>query len=278
MNYKRTKKGFTLIELLIVIGLLGALTALVLPSLSADREEALGDVCDYNQAGSVRTLRQYKQLTGVYPSDMHTGLQGIAAGSLAMEGLPGAQNEHMVDADGDGTADAACPSLHALTADQAASLKDAGITSVCSNSGLNSDPVADGVVIVRANNGSAAWLDDSDPAQEMTFDGVSITNWENGSGDSAKNSDGTDKPGVVAVFWVAPTTNWAKPANANKDWGKGNVDLGIEMEGQCPIPAEAASGDEVSFSYYMAYFKVYDDGTAAKLIGTTCPECGVMNP
>ncbi|MFW5864150.1 MAG: type II secretion system protein, partial [bacterium] len=51
---KNRKSGFTLIEMLVVIGLLGALTALVLPSLTANREEALGDVCDYNQAGTVR--------------------------------------------------------------------------------------------------------------------------------------------------------------------------------------------------------------------------------
>ncbi|NMA45119.1 MAG: type II secretion system protein GspG, partial [Lentisphaerae bacterium] len=55
------RSQFTLIELLIVIGLLGALTALILPSLMADREEALGDVCDYNQAGTVRVLKQFKQ-------------------------------------------------------------------------------------------------------------------------------------------------------------------------------------------------------------------------
>jgi prepilin-type N-terminal cleavage/methylation domain-containing protein len=54
----KTKGGFTLIELLIVIGLLGALTALILPRLAADHEEAMGDVCDYNQAGTVRVLTQ----------------------------------------------------------------------------------------------------------------------------------------------------------------------------------------------------------------------------
>jgi uncharacterized OB-fold protein len=32
-----------------------------------------------------------------------------------------------------------------------------------------------------------------------------------------------------------------------------------------------------SFRYYMCFFKVYADGTAAKLIGTACPECGVLD-
>lgn len=262
----KTKKmsGFTLIELLIVIGLLGALTALILPSLSADREEALGDVCNYNQAGTVRTLKQFKQLTGLYPDDMHSGLQSLDSSAVAMEGLPGAQGDHMGE-DGD-----SCPSLYQLTADDVNSLTEAGIIDVCYGTGLNSQELSEGDSVVRAYNDSHYWYDDSGEDAVMTFDGVSLEDWENGVAD--------DGEGVVLVFWIAPTTNWDASVEANKDWTKGAVDLGIDMEGQCPIPAEAASGDEVSFSYYMAYFKVYSDGSAAKLIGTTCPECGVLNP
>ena len=53
-----------IVFLLIVIGLLGALVALILPKLTADREEAMGDVCDYNQAGTVRVLSQYADMFG----------------------------------------------------------------------------------------------------------------------------------------------------------------------------------------------------------------------
>ena len=122
-------------------------------------------------------------------------------------------------------------------------------------------------------------MDDGDPAAEMTFDGIAITNWESGDLDGDGTvEDNEEGEGVVLVFWIAPTTDWSADIAPNKDWGNGNVDLGIDLEGQCPIPAEAASGEEVAFAYYMAYFKVYNDGTAAKMIGSTCPECGVLNP
>ncbi len=263
----RGNKGFTLIELLIVIGLLGALTALVLPSLSADREEALGDVCDYNQAGTVRVLKQYNNLVGKFPADMHNGLQGVMATSAAMEGLPSAQTEHMVT-------DIAT-TRHSLTANQAASLTAAGITSICSGTGLTSTAVAADVNVAIAASAAGAnpWNDDS--GSEMTFDGILISDWADGTAGPSWNAG---KAGPVVVLWIAPTTDWAAGAGDNNDWSKGNVEYGIDLEGKCPIPTAAASGDEVSFAYYMAYFKVYDDGSPARLIGTTCPECGVMNP
>ncbi len=262
-------KGFTLIELLIVIGLLGALTALVLPSLMADREEALGNVCDYNQAGTVRVLKQYYQLTGGYPADMHSGLWENDGSAAAMPGLPEAQADHMGNASG-----VACPSLHPLSADEAASLVASGITSICYGDGLQSEAVAEGVNVVRAADGTNYWLDDSDPAQEMTFDGVKISDY------CAAATSPDKKDGVVIALWITPTTNWdSTQSSLNQDWGGNNVRFSIDMEGQCPIPqAAAVDTDEVTFAYYMTYFKVYSDGTKAKLIGSTCPECGVLNP
>ena len=263
---KKTKtQGFTLIELLIVIGLLGALTALVLPSLTADREEALGSVCDYNQAGTLRVLKQFKQISGSYPDDMHNGLTGVTDAATAIEGLPGAQTANMVTNIG--------TTLHELTANEVASLNAAGIDSICSGTGLNSTVLAADVAVAALTD---TWVDDGDAA--YTFDGRSLADWR---GDT--NSGTSD--GTIICLWVAPTTDWSfDQESANKDWGNGNVSLGIDVQGQCPIPAEAASGDEVSFAYYMAYFLVDTDTdangdvTAAKLIGTSCPECGVMNP
>jgi prepilin-type N-terminal cleavage/methylation domain-containing protein len=267
-TFKKSRSAaFTLIEMLVVIGLLGSLTALVLPSLSANREEALGDVCDYNQAGTVRVLKQYNNLVGGYPADMHNGLQGVADDSVAMEGLPDAQEDHMVTN--------IATTRHKLLAAEATSLTAAGITSVCSGTGLNSTAVAADVNVAMAcaADGTGAWLDDG--GVEMTFDGILISDWADGTSGPSWN---TGKAGPVVVLWIAPTVNWAAGSGDNNDWSKGNVEMGIDLEGQCPIPTAAASGDEVSFAYYMAYFKVYNDGSAARMIGSTCPECGVMNP
>lgn len=173
MNTKEKKmkkqSGFTLIELLIVIGLLGALTALILPRLTADREEAMGDVCDYNQAGSVRVLTQYNDMFGAYPAGMHNGLEDTTATAVAIEGLPDAQTGHMVT-------DIADTRL-ALSADQAASLIAAGITTVASGTGYNITTVAADVNVAAAcaDDGSNPWLDDG--GVEMTFDGIAISDW-----------------------------------------------------------------------------------------------------
>ena len=275
-NSNMKRHSFTLIELLIVIGLMGALTALILPTVTANREEALGDVCDYNQAGTVRTLKQYENIVGSYPADMHNGLQTAVDAATAMPGLPAAQTDHM------GNASDACPSLHLLTDHQANSLSDAGITSICYGEGLQSENIPYAEVptetltdfaVVIAHDGTDPWADDE--GNEMTFDGISITDWMDGN--NTPSWDG-GKSGEIVVLWITPTVDWSAGDADNNDWSQGNVTMGIDMEGQCPIPTAAASGGEVTFPYYMAYFKVYDDGTPARMIGSTCPECGVLNP
>ena len=271
------RSQFTLIELLIVIGLLGALTALILPSLMANREEALGDVCDYNQAGTVRVLKQFKQVFNHYPVGMHTGLQSNADDASAMAGLPSAQLTHM------GASTAVCPSIVMLDADQANSLIAAGIEYVCYNVGYESEDIADTVNVVQARTTTGAapgpWLDDSDPAQQMQFDGFTIEQWEAGA--VTPSWDRAGGQGIVVVLWIAPTIDWEyhPEMNKNNDWTKGEIKMGIDLQGKCPIPAEDTdeAGDP-SFAYYMAYFKVYNNGTEARLIGTTCPECGILNP
>jgi prepilin-type N-terminal cleavage/methylation domain-containing protein len=275
MTSRTTQRtGFTLIELLIVIGLLGALTALVLPALSANREEALGDVCDYNQAGTVRVLKKYKNLIGQYPADLHNGLDGVLATSTAMPGLPEAQSFNMTDSDpldmdgDDATDDGIGPTRLVLTAPMVESLQNAGITSVCSGTGLSSTDVAVGVNVVELTD---AWLDDG--GAQYQFDGQTLAQWR------AKTSGGDGK---IIVLWVAPTVDWAAGSGDNNDWTKGNVELGIALEGQCPIPTAGVDGDP-DFRYYMGYFLVDASGTGdandpAVLLGTSCPECGVMNP
>jgi hypothetical protein len=270
-RHNRVKRSsFTLIELLIVIGLLGALTALILPSLMANREEALGDVCDYNQAGTVRVLKQFYQVFRHYPVGMHNGLQNDEP-TYPMAGLPSAQADHM------GPPDAACPSVYALSEAHANSLIAAGIKSVCRGDGYNSVAIAETVNVVQARNASGAWNDDSDPPQEMTFDGIELSDWETATGTPAWDKGA----GKVIVLWIAPTIDWENhEGNENTDWSKGAVTVGIDLEGKCPIPAVDIdeSEDPPEFAYYMAYFKVYDSGASARLIGTTCPECGILNP
>lgn len=261
MKKKNLKKqgGFTLIELLIVIGLLGGLTVLILPRLAADREEALGDICDYNNAGTTRVLKQYKQLYGVYPNDLHSGLDAAAAGADPMDGLPSELAANMGQT---GT-------VHALTADQVGSLNAAGIESIAFDTGLNRAPLAEDVTVTRVATG---WVDDE--GNDYSFDGIPVhgatNSWEAGFTGEAD--------GIVIALFIAPTTNWEGGNGGAGDWTKGNVQYGMDLVGSCPIPTEGING-EPDFAYYMAYFKVYNDATiAARLIGSSCPECGILNP
>lgn len=263
MKKKMRNGGFTLIELLIVIGLLGALTALILPRLSASREDAIGDVCDYNQAGTLRVLNQYYDMYGKYPKDLHNGMTSTDSGAVAMPGLPDFQGGNMVSN--------ITTTRHALLTNEATSLIEAGIESICSSNGLHSTAVATGVYVARCTTN---WVDDSE--SPYTFNGMDIAEWESASG--TPSWDATN--GIVVTLWVAPTTDWSanQGDSGNNDWTKGAVDYGISLAGQCPVPTTSINGKEPDFAYYMAYFKVYSDGTKARLIGTSCPECGVLNP
>ena len=288
MKLSQRKKGFTLIELLIVIGLLGALTALVLPSMTANREEALGDVCNYSQAGTVTTLKKFRSIMGHYPTAFHTALTDSAAKTSVngtttgtnpvsgiMPGLPAAQNNKL----GAGAADASIK----LTELQAKSLKAAGITEICYGAGRNAVTVAKDLKVVTV---LPAWKDDGD--DEYTFDGIPVysateKSWTSKSDASTavadKNAHKKIKKGTVVVLWVAPTIDWeARPNNSNNDWSKGNVELKIDLEGKCPIPAQSIDGSDVAFNYYLAFFLVDDAGNEpAELLGTSCPEDGIFN-
>jgi prepilin-type N-terminal cleavage/methylation domain-containing protein len=270
-----SRKGFTLIELLIVIGLLGALSALILPSLSADREKALADVCDYNQAGTLRTLQQYYDIYGIFPNNLHVGLDAATTAGIAMPGLPEAQVANMVTTGDNYTA----PSV--LTDGQAESLFNAGITNVAYGTGYNLVPICtvDGNGEYDAVDGDVAyptvtdWTDDASEA--ISFNGLEIADWE-----AATNP--YKKAGRVLCFWITPTLDWDNHKNTvavNKDWTKGGVDLKVSLPGKCPIPVSNLAGsDEPDFSYYMAYVLAFNDATKAVLIGSSCPEDGVLNP
>jgi prepilin-type N-terminal cleavage/methylation domain-containing protein len=263
----RTRHAFTLIEMLVVIGLLGALTALILPTLSANRSRALTDICHYNKAGTARVLKQYENLLGKYPADMHNGLDDTGPDASAMEGHAAPQTQRMVT-DIDNT-------RRALTANQATSLSDAGITSICSGTGLNSTPVAEDVNVAVAcwANGDHAWAGGGKP--EITFDGILLSDWATGNAGPSWN---TGKEGPIVVLWLAPTVNWAAGSGDNNDWSKGNVEYGIDLEGQCPVPTTSTTGGTPNFKYYMAYFKAFDDGSPARMIGLTCAGGGTLNP
>jgi hypothetical protein len=85
---------------------------------------------------------------------------------------------------------------------------------------------------------------------------------------------GGSADGVLIALFIAPTMDWESGYGSVNDWAaKADVQLKVDLEGACPIPTDS------EFRYYVAYVKAFNDGTTpARLIGTSCPENGIMNP
>jgi len=250
--------GFTLIELLIVISLLAALVGLILPRMSADRSAALDMVCDYNQAGTARALSQYAQYYGVLPSGMHTGL-------AVNDDVDGDVDNLMSMPETDPVAATAENFLRAgsvvqLSAAQAESLVAGGLTQLAHGEGYN---VAAPVEDMWVGRVTADWEDDEGEA--LTFRGRSVALAE-GAG------NGFGGAGIIIPLFITPTIDWESGyANLNSIAAVAEVEFAVDLEGRCPVP-------EDEFNYYIAFVKAFDDGSAARLIGTACPECGLLNP
>lgn len=249
-KHKKGTSGFTLIELLIVIGLLGALVALVLPALTGSREEALASVDDYNQAGTLRTLTQYVNLYGVLPSDMHTGLNADATFTTAadlMDLPPEAVDNYLRPG-----------SAVQLTALQAQSLVDGGMAGMAYGDGLNVlDTEADRWVARVTND----W--EQEDGEPFTFRGRTLEDLD---------VEGGSADGILVALFVTPTIDWESGHGSDADWSGGNMKLDIKLEGKCPIVVDE------EFIYFNAFVKAFDDGSPAEFIGTACPEHGILNP
>lgn len=74
-NGNRKQLPFTLIELVIVIAILGALVALILPAFSTTEKDAKETSDAYNSRGVVRYVQMFQNANGYYPSGFHTGQQ-----------------------------------------------------------------------------------------------------------------------------------------------------------------------------------------------------------
>ena len=267
------KQGFSLIELMIVVIIIGALTAVILPQFDFSEAAAKDTGCDASNYGTLDQLSKYRSLNGVYPSRMHTGYEAVTP----------AADETMGGTDGvPGLADATAFNMQsnvtfsALTANEAASLRDAGIEYLASGGfGINAAfaEVTTNMTVASVN---ADWLEDpTDTATSVTINGLPIfayaasdpqLDYAPGDGIGDLTTDGK-----VIPLIIAPTTDWE---NAVVDGDAQPSAIGVAQEGGCPW----LEGGE-DFRYYLAFFKVYDvEDKPARLIGTACPECGSLNP
>jgi prepilin-type N-terminal cleavage/methylation domain-containing protein len=231
------KSGFTLIELLIVIGLLAALAAVLLPSLMGDRDAALNSVDKYNQAGTLRTLRQYEAFTGNLPNGLHTGLMQDD-GTADSDGntiMPGVSSTF--------TANVTKGSVTTLSQDDADALEAIGITELAYGHGEPDGHDLDEAlgyaevsalpsVIVLPTTVVDLWEDKN--GKPLTFNGKGV------------HYLGHEGYKVIPLF-IAPTAEWE--AEGGKLWVKG-FKTGMDIPATSPLPE---SGE---FPYYIAYIGI----------------------
>lgn len=283
-NKMRTK-SFSLIELLIVIGIMGALAALILPSFSDSETAAKDTACDYNNAGILRYVTMFKATNGVYPSGFHTGASDAAGekagdpvSSMAVVtagNINGFTDKLEIDKD-DGT--------------YGQSLQSAGIAQLAYGTEV-ADDIGDVTAVLEVTgdwsetmDANGAYLDvATDGAPAITVRGLPLSTWK--AAGEAEVTDAADYEALddnlkkcrkanegafkIVPLFAASTIDWetAHPYQGLAIASK----VGVAMEGKCPWL------DAGSFRYYICLFKVYEDGSPAKLIATACPECGVLD-
>jgi prepilin-type N-terminal cleavage/methylation domain-containing protein len=269
---RRALAGFSLIELMIVVVILGALVAIIIPQFNQSESEAKDAGCDASNYGTLRQVSNYRSINGVYPSRLHTGFEANAAAGAPMGTTAGVTALAKVT-ESNYTASV---SAVALTADQAASLKKAGIVQLAYG-GFSGNPPAVAAEFVETATGvyvptvTAEWLENHDDINStVTINGVSIENYT--QVDPYDSSSNPEENGIVVPLWAAPTADF-------ENYYLGDVSakypskVSVAQVGGCPWLEAGAE-----FRYYIGFFKVYDDGTPAKMIGTACPECGSLNP
>jgi len=267
---KAMKQGFSLIELMIVVVIIGALTAIIIPQFSASESEALDTGCDASNYGTLKQMINFKSINGVYPSRLHAGYETELSGSSA--DTMGTTDDVSALAE----ATAANYSTNSvdvvqLSPGQASSLIAAGIDKIATGGFGIDAKFTDVATNSYVPSVTGEWKDGSDP---LTINGVPLENYVSVDPQLDANTAraaiaSTD--GIVVPLFVAPTADWDK---AVIDGDRFDSRVGVAQAGGCPW----LEGGE-QFRYYIAFFKVYDDAkTPAKLIGTACPECGSLNP
>ena len=257
---KQVKRNlFSLIELLIVIGIMGVLTALILPQFSNAEENAKDTGCDYNNAGTLRYVSMFRAANGKYPTGFHTGLDDDGAIYGTGDEDPGIDPTIT-----NLTVSTTQAVLDDTTNKYLTSMKKAGIVSVAE--GNNGSASIDGIKVAQV---SGDWFEDSKggtlgTADKLTFNGKSFTEWEA----SGTSPDGKD--GILIPLFAASTVDWDNYYGEDGDIA-GESKVGIGLPGKCPWPEDG------KMRFYICFFKAYADGSPAKLIGTACPECGPLN-
>jgi prepilin-type N-terminal cleavage/methylation domain-containing protein len=314
MMYRKRKgqAGFSLIELLIVIGIVGMLTALILPNFETTKENTTDVVSDFNQAGAIRYVMSFKAVNGVFPAGFHTGLTAnVDANSTLMNAMNVdtawnlSASAFVEDPDHarQAHADTATGANHQLTGAELMSLRNAGVKYV-SYGGFNSSLA---LTTAHTGTGNAVWTGDIDETvptgvrvrrpdvpggtggENVTIEGMTVDEFR-GTSDTDPNS--LDTPKEVVPLFVCPSIDWEwaykEMWSTSSDVWKARSVVRVSVDAKDPAMDFDRFQRAESWRYYICLFAldrvdppdpfVKPKNEAAELVGTLSPTSTALNP
>jgi len=278
-NGNRKQLPFTLIELIIVIAILSALTALILPAFSTTEKDAKETSDAYNSRGIVRYVQMFQNANGSYPSGFHTGLMTDGATPMPLPETFGVEDGELED---DGPMEiitvsdtAATPASGDTSAADAklyiTSLKTAGINYLTAGdvAEATATPLKNTSVTIPALQVKT----DNDEVKDLLFNGRQLKNWikpeQFEMGEHHEN-------GIIVALFLTPNVDWETVYSGGYHQHEDHGHFEIREKSKIALkntPVSTASKDD--FRYYCCLFKLYKDGSPARLVGVVSPEMTV---
>ena len=142
---KAPRGGFTLLELLVVVAILATVAGGLLVSYDGPETDAAEGTATFNIAATDKAVRAFKVINKVYPDNLDSLVVNDSnAFSVALPPkLQGSDGDETTDAVANSNADDGKLAFHVLTAEGAAALNAAGVTTLRSISGAQTNEPTD---------------------------------------------------------------------------------------------------------------------------------------
>ena len=265
-HFKR--KNFSLIELVVVVAIMGALAALIIPSFSSTEKEAKESTDAYNSKGIVRYVHMFQNANDSFPSGFHTGLASDGTAPMALSEAFGVEDGKIEE----GAPISIVDLSDADGAKYISSLKAAGINYLTAGEVSNAvaTPLKDGKTSIKAIK-----LDPSNAmAGNLVFNGRKLSDWVKPA--QFEMGAHADDGIIIALFGTSNgdwETVYSGGYHQHDDHGHFEVRKASKIAlKNTPVSNVATSG----FKYYACLFKLNNNGNAATLIGAVSPDMAAV--